>query len=111
MNCDDVQHAVHVPHGTSDPWSPRSAPVISAIHVEKSPASRDGSGVILLLCHRCRRARSDWQHQLDRTECVGQTNRRVSAAETPERRVIGSEHSVRRGADGQRIGRLVDGRL
>ena len=42
MNCDDVQHAVQLPHGTSDGRSPRSAACMPATHEEKSPAGRSG---------------------------------------------------------------------
>src|SRR4051812_10875549 len=37
-NCDDVQQAVQVPHGTTDSPAPRMAARISASHDEKSPA-------------------------------------------------------------------------
>ena len=37
-NCDEVQHAVHVPQGTSESASPRSAACIPSSHCPNSPA-------------------------------------------------------------------------
>src|SRR4051794_39082223 len=42
-NCDDVQQAVQVPHGTSASSSPRSAACMPSSHVEKSPAGSSPS--------------------------------------------------------------------
>ena len=43
MNCDDVQQAVHSPHGTFDAAVPCNAFSMDVIHSLKSPALRASS--------------------------------------------------------------------
>src|SRR4051794_2968161 len=45
-NCDDRQHAVHPPHGTSASRSPSSAPRIDSSQAEKFPASSSSSTTV-----------------------------------------------------------------